>query len=609
MLYALDIETTGLNPFNDKILCIGVWSPNESYCFRSVEEFISWSSSISSLEFVTHSGSFDINFLRRHGCDISNLWSADTRSLASILIPRPSNPTTQEFNLGLEFLSKHCLNLPDYKLDRTRMSEYDWDTLKQYNLEDCRRTYLLFQYCINKLDEDDLAFAYGWLMSATKFCAELEYHGMFIDKNGLVQYAKEQEIKRDQLLTELNELTKNEREEWNAKEVASLSEQYREMSIKALVKAKDKEKTKQRYQRLFMAAKEKIEPFNWNSPKQLVWLLENKYGLDLYSEREAKITTNEAMLLEHVAHPTVAKLLQYRESEKLVNTCIPALLDNIQPDGRVHGRYNIGGTVTGRLSSSKPNLQQIPRGQIRSYVIAPEGMTFISSDLGQIEPRLIAHASEDHTLLKTFRDGLDIYSVLGKALFPELDGSIHDFKEQYPDHRSCAKTLALACFYGVGARKFKEQIFKDLQINLSFEDAKQQIKNFMEQFPSVAGLKMSLERRMTNQRKIRNLLGRPIYIESNDDLRKSLNLYIQGSASDLLIHAVTKFIVNNLTQANIQYEPVMLIHDQVVIAVQQERVDEAKDIIKAGMTTLVEQDLGLSVPLKTDIIISERWVK
>lgn len=604
-IFALDIETSGLNPFTDRILCIGIWSPNESKCFSSLQEFTEWVN-VRKPRLVTHAGSFDINFLRRAGCNISDNWFADTRSYCSILVPRPVDSQTGEPSLGLEFLSKVCLNLPDYKLDRTRMADYDWDTLSQYNLEDCRRTYGLFEYCLNKFDAEDFDFVESWLMPATKLCAELEYNGMLIDKKGLDEYALLEGGRREVTLHQLNELTKVEREEWYALQIEELSREYREMAIKALVKAKDKKKCENRYRDLFEKAKTKLEHFNWNSQKQLVWLLGEKYGLDLHSEREDKITTNEAMLRSHEQHPVVSKLLDYRETEKMVTTCIPALRDNIQPDGRVHGRYNIGGTITGRLSSSKPNLQQIPRGPIRGYIIPPEGMKFISSDLGQIEPRLIAHASEDQTLINTFKDGLDIYSVLGSKLF---NLPFEGFKDNYPDHRQCAKTLALACFYGVGANKFKEQLFKDLQIVLNYNEARKQINEFMHQFPAVARFKSRLERSLMNQKKARNLLGRPISIPSNEDLRKSLNLYIQGSASDLLLRAIFSFINKGLEEAGIDYEACMVIHDQYVVSIDQTKIEQATEIIKEGMTTKIANDLNLLVPLKTDIIVSERWVK
>jgi DNA polymerase-1 len=235
-------------------------------------------------------------------------------------------------------------------------------------------------------------------------------------------------------------------------------------------------------------------------------------------------------------------------------------------------------------------------------------MVFISSDLGQIEPRLIAHASEDQALIQTFRDGLDIYSVLGKALF-NLKCSVEEFKESYPDHRQAAKTLALACFYGVGANKFKEQIFKDLKVVLTYTKAKEQIDTFLNKFPGVSDFKSVLERGLSNQRKLYNLLGRPIYMPSNDDLRKSLNLYIQGSASDLLLTAAFKFISPDLKEAGIKNELSMAIHDQLVFSVDKDRIEEASEIIKQGMTTKIVAHLDLLVPLKTDILVSDKWVK
>lgn len=609
MLYALDIETTGLSSFNDEILCIGVWNPKDFQVFKTLEDFKQWMIAKSEPHFICHNGSFDINFLNRKGLDIQKSWAYDTRSIASILCPRPDIKQGQSHALALENLIQVYLNEVPYKLDRTKMSSYSFDEVSAYNLKDCELTYRLF----NKFNElifqqsghKGIQFISKWLMPATKLCAELEYNGIEVDKEGLQIFLQTAISYRDNYLNKLNQLTKDAQKKQQQLAREELEKLYATMEAK--IKSRT-EKTKARYQALKEKAFLKIEPFNWNSPKQLLWLFKDYLRLPVYSRRTEKYTTDTAKLRE-LKHPVAEVLLKYREQEKLISTCIPALLENIENDRAVHARFNIGGTVTGRLSSSNPNLQQVPRDEnFRKHVRAKKGLNFISLDLAQIEPRLISEASKDSVLLNTFINDQDIYSILGVKLFG-IDCPVNEFKTRYPKERQCAKTLALACFYGVGAGKFKEQIAKDLGIELGYEEAGRKIKDFLKQFPAIVEFKSRLESSLANRKVSYNLLGRPIYIADNDNLRNALNVYIQGSASDLLIYAVFNHIKPFLESVGVRYEMSLLIHDQVVVSVDSDVAGELAPYLREELTTKTMKSLGLTVPLKADMLVSKEWRK
>lgn len=612
-LFALDIETTSLDWLTGEILCIGVYAPDTGYKgFTSVKDFLDWNDP--SHQYICHNGSFDTAWLRHHASFDNSQWAFDTKSMATILFPAPKLAEGQASVYGLENLYISLLGGNAYKLDRNDMSSYTRTEVLQYNERDCRITWDLFSYLLKRYDKRDYEFLHSWLMPATKLCAELEFKGILVDKELLTEYYDET-VKAFAIITEsLNLITEAPRRAWQEKQELELKKTYEQMTEQALLKLKDPskaDKTKARYAELFEKAKTKLEPFNFSSNTQLKWLLKDYYNLDIFSEREEKETTNEAMLKRHGDHRVVAELLHYRSYDKLLSSSIPAILDNIRTDGRVHGRFNIGGTITGRLSSSNPNLQQCPKkSPIRSALIAPRGYVWVSSDLGQIEPRIIAHASGDKTLIETFQKGWDIYSVLGLKLFgPESGLGTTKVENKY---RDCAKTLALACFYGVGPNKFREQVFKDLGIELTYDKAKEQINAFLKQFPGVVKLRQRLERDMANGHaggKTHNLLGRPITIENPEFLRNALNVYVQGSASDLLIYAAFTHIIPKLQSLGIKYEPLSLIHDEFNIAVEESTLEVSRGIIERGMTTDVVDSLNLSIPLKTELVTAKCWSK
>lgn len=601
-LYACDIETTGLDRFTDKILCIGVYSPSHKFVFDNTTQFSEWLERNPRAQFIFHNGSFDIGFLRHNNLDVRHRWFYDTRSIASILTPRPDK-------LGLEFLAEAYLGQVPYKLNRTKMAEYSKSEVRDYCLKDCELTYKLFTYLEQQLNNKAHVFSDNWVMPATKLCSDMEYDGVYIDKVGLDRYQAVAIIKRDQLLVELREQAKLAIVYYHELQVKEVNKQYREKYEKAKEKTKDQKKCLNRYALLESTAVSRLEPFNWNSPKQLQWLLKDYYALDV-SNKDGEDSTSEAVL-RSLDHPVCQKLCDYREIEKLVGTCIPALTENQKPDGAVHTHYHIGGTRTGRLSSSAPNLQQIPRlPELRSYVQASTSARVLATiDYAQIEVRIIAEITKETELINAFKDKIDPYSVIAQKLL-KINCDVRDIKTKFKKERDVCKTAGLSILYGTGAAKLQEVLNKELNKSYSVYDCKKFIEEYRNSFPAVKAFKQKLEQSLANKKVYYNLLGRPFSILDNEMLyMTSLNTLVQGSASDMVVKAAL-MVKQKLQELKVDFNFRMLIHDEMVIELPKDEADLlVTEVIVPTLTTELAKDLQLTVPLDVEYSIDRSWHK
>lgn len=610
-LFALDIETTGLDRFTDRIIGVGIYSPTTQVFFTQLDQFKTWLSSHPDARFVMHRGSFDVNFLLHNGCDVRSRFAYDTKSMASILVPAPTQAEGERHALSLQNLGMVLLGLGRWKLDRESMEDYSIEVVEDYCLKDCKVTYDLFTYMEKKFDDRSWAFVEKWLMPATLFCQQLEADGVYVDADGLKIYQQHKEKQRTRILGYLQKLAAEPIVSYHAQQVAEVVRTYKEMYEKAKEKAKDKEKCRQRYAGLEEAAILRLEPFNWNSSSQLQWLFRDYYGLNIFNEREEKETTNEAMLKELAGKNKVARLLLvYRELEKLCNTCIPALLDNRSPDGYLRASFNIGGTRTGRLSSSSPNLQQIPRGPIRSYLQAENGKKLLTIDYSQIEVRLMAHLGQEKELINAFKEKIDPYSVIAQKLL-KVNCDVRDLKKLFPKERDVSKTAGLSILYGTGAGKLQEVLKKELGRDYSISDCKRFIEDYRNDFQGIKDLRTRLDRQLSNRKVSYNLLGRPFYIDSNDEIyMKSLNTLVQGSASDLVLFSQFDLVIPELQKLGVSFTHRMVIHDEVVIELLEDEAELlTKEVIVPAMTTSVAKALDLLVPLAVEYHIGREWSK
>ncbi|HZK12232.1 MAG TPA: DNA polymerase I [Atribacterota bacterium] len=348
--------------------------------------------------------------------------------------------------------------------------------------------------------------------------------------------------------------------------------------------------------------------FNINSPKQLSVVLFEKLKLPVIKKTKTGYSTN-ADVLNTLApqHKIVSFILEYRELEKLKNTYIDKLpfLVNIKTS-RIHTSFHQTVTSTGRLSSSEPNLQNIPirtkvGREIRKAFIAEEGFMLLSADYSQIELRILAHLSQDESLLNAFKNDEDIHAHTASEIFG-LDQNI--ISKQM---RRMAKVINFGIIYGMSSYGLAQNL------GIGREEAEKYINNY---FYRYQGVKKYIEREKEEARKkgyVITLLNRRRYLEGINSKDKNIrefneriaiNAPIQGSAADLIKIAMIK-IDESFKRDRFTSRLLLQIHDELLFEIYQPEIEKAKTIIK----NVMENSLKLSVPIKVNLQVGNNWAE
>ena len=348
--------------------------------------------------------------------------------------------------------------------------------------------------------------------------------------------------------------------------------------------------------------------FNINSPKQLSVVLFERLKLPVIKKTKTGYSTNaEVLNILAPQHKVVSFILEYRELDKLKNTYIdklPLLVNS--KTGRIHTSFHQTVTSTGRLSSSEPNLQNIPirtemGREIRKAFIAEEGFILLSADYSQIELRILAHLSQDKSLLNAFKNDEDIHAHTASGIFG-LDQNI--ISKQM---RRMAKVINFGIIYGMSSYGLARNL------GIGREEAEKYINNY---FYRYQGVKKYIDREKEEARKkgyVITLLNRRRYLEginSNDknirefNERIAINAPIQGSAADLIKLAMIK-INESFKRERFASRLLLQIHDELIFEIYQPELEKAKDIIK----DIMEHSLKLSVPIKVNLKTGNNWAE
>ncbi len=584
MVYiALDIETTGLNWRKDKILFVGSF-PESDMHFPD------------ELQCIWHNGSFDLKFLKQNGITKAKI-DHDTYLLASLL-PHDKR--------GLLDLIKHynlaspedLAFMEEAKKQRNNMSEMNSERLKKYCLLDCQytlRLYHKFKEMLDKAPKEQM-FYYTYLLPSYRLLINTEMHGICIDLPRISNLLTKTEVELKQLQQNMRALVFDY---IDMEEKLWLSE-----SIQALKKPdKNTGTSYKRYLDRVQKRKDKAKSFNWNSPQQVLWLLNDCLKLECINY-SGELSIGEAVLQNlKTEHPLIPLLLKYKELQKLKT----AFLDrwkNDAFDSKLYTTYDITGTRTGRLSSSNPNLQQVPRDKnIRSLFIAREGYSLICSDYAQIEPRVAAHYAKDDLLTWVFNTKIDLYGQIACDILG-FKGHPNEVKAKDPNLRQLAKTIMLAMSYGVGPKKLQWIIKNNLNETLSYDRCLEIVKNFTHTYPSLERLKQALLKTVTDRKgKIYNLYNRPLFL-TEQQYHKVFNTLIQSTASDICLFKQLD-IKKVFDKEKIDGTLVLLNHDECVYEVKDEQLDKAASLIK----NIMEHSPLRNIPLDVDQKIGKTWGK
>ena len=348
--------------------------------------------------------------------------------------------------------------------------------------------------------------------------------------------------------------------------------------------------------------------FNINSPKQVGEILFDELKLDSKHKKSKSgsySTSEEVLLSIKDKHPVVGLILTYRELKKLISTYIAALPTYINPTtGKIHTTYNQTTTATGRLSSSNPNLQNLPirseRGQlIRRAVIPDEGCMFLSADYSQIELRLMAHFSQDPHLLQAFHSGQDIHAATAAKIFGI------PIEQVTKEQRRQAKTANFGIIYGISAFGLSQQL------DCSRTEAKALIDGYFAAFPGVIDFIERQKELARNTGYAITLFGRKRYLPDilsrNATVRSfaernAVNSPIQGTAADIIKMAMVT-INRRLKEEGLKAKMIMQVHDELNFNVPMDEVERVKQIVVNEMQNVVH----LSIPLIADCGVGKNW--
>ncbi len=347
------------------------------------------------------------------------------------------------------------------------------------------------------------------------------------------------------------------------------------------------------------------ETFNINSPKQLGVILFEKLGLPHGKKTKTGYSTS-ADILEKLApeYPVVSEILEYRQLTKLKSTYADGLANYINEDGRIHGKFNQTVTATGRISSTEPNLQNIPvrmeLGRLIRKVFIPEsGYVFVDADYSQIELRILAHCSGDEQLINAYKEARDIHRITASQVFHIPFDEVTDLQ------RRNAKAVNFGIVYGISSFGLSEDL------SITKKEAAQYIENYFKTYP---GIKTFLDDTVAHAKEngyVVTLFGRrrPVPELSSSNFmqrafgeRVAMNSPIQGTAADIMKIAMIG-VNRRLKEAQMKSRLVLQVHDELLIEAHLDEVEQVKEILAYEM----EHAASLLVPLSVDMHVGENW--
>jgi len=356
------------------------------------------------------------------------------------------------------------------------------------------------------------------------------------------------------------------------------------------------------------------EPININSTQQLSLALFDQLGLPTngISKTKSGHYSTAASVLQQLegAHPIVQLILDHRELSKLLGTYVEALPRLVNPrTGRIHTSFNQTGAVTGRISSSNPNLQNIPMRtelgrQVRRAFVAEPGWQLVAADYSQVELRVLAHLCQDPALIDAFRQDMDIHATTAAAVFGT------DFDAVSPEQRSFAKRVNFGLLYGMSSFRLAQET------GMPRVEADQFVREYFDRFPGVEKYLSETKRQAAERGYVETLMGRRRYFPSLQGEgagrrmamqkaaaeREAINMPVQGSAADIMKVAMRR-VYGALLEGRLGARLLLQVHDELVLEVPDAELTQVVTLVKQEMSGAYE----LVVPLKVDVKVGQNW--
>ncbi|MFU8811413.1 MAG: DNA polymerase I [Balneolaceae bacterium] len=509
---------------------------------------------------VAHNMKFDDAVLRKAGITLKG--PVFDTMIAAYLIDSSQK-------LSMDALAKKLLNYEPVSIvsligkgkKQISMGDLPYEEVADYACEDADITLQLYHVLNEELSENDLlSIAESVDFPLTRVLCTMERHGIKIDTERLAQFSEELGEDIERLEKEIFEQTG--------------------------------------------------ETFNLNSPQQLGEVLFEKMGIpSIKKTKTGQHSTSEEVLSELASnHEVPSLILDYRSLNKLKSTYVDALPKLVNPEtGRIHSDFNQAVTATGRLSSSNPNLQNIPirtaRGrEIRKAFVPEVGFQLLAADYSQVELRVIASISGDENMIAAFRSGEDIHARTAKEIF-----GLGSLDEVTPDHRRKAKEVNFGIPYGVSAYGLANRL------GISNSEGKEMIEQYFERFP---GVQTYIDETIERARKdgfVTTLMGRKRFIPDLQSRnwnvrgfaeRTAINTPIQGTAADIIKVAMLR-IQEFLERENHRSRMLLQVHDELVFEIADDEADTVPETIRQMMENAYE----LQVPLDVEMGLAGNWLE
>jgi len=573
-IFAVDMETTSTNPLEAQIVGISFsWCSKKAHYIPLMTpegaKHLDLNTILPKLKIILEDNDvkkigqnikYDLLVLKKHGVFLQGI-SFDSM-LASYLL----NPTKRNHNLddiALEYLSYKTITIKELigsGKEQTTMNLVPVSKVCQYACEDADITFRLTGVMVPRLKEEKLWYLLQDIEILLIFVlAEMEWNGISVDIAILRQMSEELSEKLKKL----------------EKEIYSVAEQE----------------------------------FNISSHKQLGEILFDKLELPKLKKTKTGSSTDANVLTSlSWRHPLPKLVLEYRQLTKLKNTYVDAIPGLLNPEtGKVHTTFNQTVTATGRLSSSDPNLQNIPirtdigRQIRRAFVPSEENSLFLSADYSQIELRILAHFSEDPALLKAFHEDMDIHSAVASAIYGELPENVST------EMRRNAKAINFGIIYGLN------EFGLSRDTGLSVKEATRFINAYFDLYKGVRQFRDKVIEETKKCGYIKTLFLRkrsvPDINSTNKKLKSlaeriAINTVIQGSAADLIKVAMNK-IHMRLQKENYEAHMLLQIHDELLFEVKENKLEQTRLMVQEEMGHAVK----LKVPVKVNIKTGKNWME